>query len=743
MKSIKKNNNNIWMIGSFAILLLLFLLLLLSKVPGKFTYETIGIKETVALIRALDNDEKQIQYQTVLLKYQNEKEDSEATYGMLKEVLDILEPTKALSARLLDNVSDNKKIAEDEFYSIYENLIDEYGKKDVITLEEIKILGFATNVTQGSDILVTEKDSGGCDKELFKDYQGCISEAYVKRDGENIFYIAVKTVKEEKMEVPYLYVTGADDSGVHFWANGFEVILPCEKDVLFKNDSICSLQIEKGKIVYSETFTEKINDKVLSINDSSVKLEKLGSYEFAENMKIYKVFDGLSRGRLADVALGYEFVDFVLADGKVCACLIVANDKMEYIRVLIKNTDFMSNYHESVTLTCDSDFFLYKNGTEYKTGLSSEEINILTDELNTGDVIKIVPQILSGKITVKSINRNQGTPNYSGIIEVHKKDEGLVVINEVLLEEYLYTVVPSEMPAYYHEQALMAQAVCARTYAYTKMKNAGLKDLGAHLDDSTSFQVYNNIDEQVRTTNAVRNTLGQIVLKNNETMETMYYSTSCGMGSEGKPINKKENEYGQLSTNEEFEKYIQNVNVEDFEFSESFYRWNYENDLEAETLEKRMEECYNKNKNNILFYNEKSEFEASDKFKAMGKIKEIFIAERTDGGRAEKVVVQGSENIAMICGEYYIRYVLLNDNNIINKQDGKTATMSTLLPSAFFIIECAKKEGVVSSYKIIGGGYGHGNGMSQNGAGAMAKEGYLYEEILEMFYEDCEIKHIY
>ena len=98
-------------------------------------------------------------------------------------------------------------------------------------------------------------------------------------------------------------------------------------------------------------------------------------------------------------------------------------------------------------------------------------------------------------------------------------------VNEVLLEEYLYTVVPSEMPAYYHEQALMAQAVCARTYAYTKMKNAGLKDLGAHLDDSTSFQVYNNIDEQVRTTNAVRNTLGQIVLKNNETMETMYYST--------------------------------------------------------------------------------------------------------------------------------------------------------------------------------------------------------------------------
>ena len=97
----------------------------------------------------------------------------------------------------------------------------------------------------------------------------------------------------------------------------------------------------------------------------------------------------------------------------------------------------------------------------------------------------------------------------------------------------------------------------------------------------------------------------------------------------------------------------------------------------------------------------------------------------------------------MICGEYQIRYVLLNEDTIIYKQDGNSVSMSALLPSAFIKIETGQNNGSVIGYSIVGGGYGHGNGMSQNGAGNMAKEGYSYTDILTLFYEDCTIEQIY
>ena len=51
-------------------------------------------------------------------------------------------------------------------------------------------------------------------------------------------------------------------------------------------------------------------------------------------------------------------------------------------------------------------------------------------------------------------------------------------------------------------------------------------------------------------------------------------------------------------------------------------------------------------------------------------------------------------------------------------------------------------ENGIRSFKIYGGGYGHGVGMSQNGAQGMAKAGMGYEEILKFFYERTEVSEI-
>ena len=79
----------------------------------------------------------------------------------------------------------------------------------------------------------------------------------------------------------------------------------------------------------------------------------------------------------------------------------------------------------------------------------------------------------TGSIYHDEIKNWQNGTDYRGEIEILKEAEGYVVINELPVEEYLYSVVPSEMPASYPMEALKAQAICARTYAYLHIMSPG------------------------------------------------------------------------------------------------------------------------------------------------------------------------------------------------------------------------------------------------------------------------------
>ena len=92
-----------------------------------------------------------------------------------------------------------------------------------------------------------------------------------------------------------------------------------------------------------------------------------------------------------------------------------------------------------------------------------------------------------------------------------------------------------------------------------------------------------------------------------------------------------------------------------------------------------------------------------------------------------------------IISEYNIRAVLCDGVTRVVRQDGSEVSMPNLLPSAFFVIEPSHDKKNVVGYNIIGGGFGHGVGMSQNGAKNMALQGLGAEQILNFFYEGCEI----
>ncbi len=437
------------------------------------------------------------------------------------------------------------------------------------------------------------------------------------------------------------------------------------------------------------------------------------------------------------------------------------NIHKQKIRVLIKNTDYQSIYHEQVLLSSDTDYTLsFNNGEQeqfcrYKAG---EEVLIKPDcDFFYGHKVVVTPQVQTGKIILKNVHRNQGCPAYSGCIERFEDVGGIIAINEVDLEEYLYSVVPSEMPSSYPKEALCAQAVCARTYAYRHILQASYPRYEAHVDDSTSFQVYNNIPEQESTTDAVNETRGLLLYApDGEPAATFYYSASCGFGSDetvwktnetmngnylhSKRLCNSDAIDGKLMMDEEaFQTYIMQVNENDFEKDCGWYRWNYRVEhLNMQHIYDILCERYNENETLVLTKKEKNYIsEIPQKFKCL---KDIYIAARGPGGVADELVIETDNNTYKIISEHNIRYVLNSGENQVKLQDGKLIECKELLPSGFFILQTRKEKENVVGYSLIGGGFGHGAGMSQNCAKQMAVEGYSYEQILQFFFENCTIE---
>ena len=164
-----------------------------------------------------------------------------------------------------------------------------------------------------------------------------------------------------------------------------------------------------------------------------------------------------------------------------------------------------------------------------------------------------------------------------------------MIINELPLEEYLYSVVPSEMPWSYNYEALKAQAICARSFAYKHVMNNSYSEYGAHVDDSTSFQVYNNSEEQTVSNAAVDETYGQVLMHGSDIISAYFYSTSSGAtttstvwGSEypytHSVVLNVENQNLNLTNETIFDSFIR-TNYKTYDSEYPWYRWKVTFDL--------------------------------------------------------------------------------------------------------------------------------------------------------------------
>ncbi|MCD7862172.1 MAG: hypothetical protein LUG61_01345 [Lachnospiraceae bacterium] len=170
-----------------------------------------------------------------------------------------------------------------------------------------------------------------------------------------------------------------------------------------------------------------------------------------------------------------------------------------------------------------------------------------------------------------------------------------------------------------------------------------------------------------------------------------------------------------------------------------WYRWQAVNEaVDVSEMEKRLKERYVADPASVLTLNQNGSFSAKN-IKGIGTLTGVEVYERGEGGIVTSLLITGSENTYLVNREYNVRYVLCSTDVQITRQDGVTVDGNTLLPSGFFYILTTNSGQNGLSYTLCGGGYGHGVGMSQNGANQMALAGQSFQEILFFYFPDTRL----
>ena len=264
---------------------------------------------------------------------------------------------------------------------------------------------------------------------------------------------------------------------------------------------------------------------------------------------------------------------------------------------------------------------------------------------------------------------------YPAPLDIVRSGEGLAVVNEVPLEDYVVGVLRAEANEKWPLEMLRAQAVVARTYAAHHRNIAAGKPF--HILASTAHQQYaGRVPAASPIWGAVGETAGQVLLWEGEVFPAFYHTESGGYTEDPRMVFAARNMPA-----------LKPVRCEFSAGSPHFY-W---------SLDLRLAEL-----TDILRRNDVN----------VGGIAAIEISERTPSLRAAVVTVQGARSSARVRGNDFRRMI------------GYDTLKSTLFAVA-----------VNGEWaRFSGRGYGHGVGMCQWGAKGMAEQGYTARKILEFFY---------
>jgi stage II sporulation protein D len=286
----------------------------------------------------------------------------------------------------------------------------------------------------------------------------------------------------------------------------------------------------------------------------------------------------------------------------------------------------------------------------------------------------------SGNGTAVQSDDEKAVLQVSGLVQLVRRGKGLLVINEVDLEEYVKGVVPGEVSSAWHPEMLKVQAVAARTYAlYQHMLSASRDyDVAAGIQDQV-YRGRQGIDARVEE--AVESTRGLVVTHQGEPIYAAFSSTAAGLTEDAVIVWSKDLPY------------LKGVECP-FDVESPYYQWKAS--FRIDTLEKDLR---------------RQGF-------AVGTIATLTPLSHSRAGRVATLRILHSKGELILRGE-----------------DLRKAVGYTVVPSTQFTIESLGREVVLSGY-----GAGHAVGLCQWGAKELAELGYSFSSILRYFYPGTELQ---
>lgn len=412
------------------------------------------------------------------------------------------------------------------------------------------------------------------------------------------------------------------------------------------------------------------------------------------------------------------------------------------VRVGIGTNGFATYEWSDANIYATGEYELYNNKTYIGTFDGNDGIyvsmvgNIFVLKDSDGEVIEKVsgPVIIKtdfGFVGIRDLKRAGRDAVYRGQLELISNKKGkFYIVNQLEVEDYLKGVVPNEMPVSFGLEALKAQAVAARNYVLSPRVKA---NPNYDVVDSVASQVYFGADTEKELSNrAVDETFGIVALYDGDLILAQYSSTAGGytesfanafsdpftkkFPSDEKPYLVAQPDYGDIEPLYDNDAALEfyKKKHKSYDVKSPYFRW------EREWNGQEIQDAVQAN----ISAQSATGFitPAVKKGEMIGIIEELRVKKRGASGKIIELEIVTDDLTYTVQKELVIRRLLT--------KDGKA------LPSANVAFEHEYDEnGYLIYIKAYGGGFGHGVGMSQYGAGYMGSELHKsFDEILKHYY---------
>ena len=344
----------------------------------------------------------------------------------------------------------------------------------------------------------------------------------------------------------------------------------------------------------------------------------------------------------------------------------------------------------------------------------------LGDKTYQVDYLKVESK--QGVVSIKDDSQGEGKwRKYGGNFTLQPNAYGnYTLVNQVDIETYLRGVVPHEIGANVPRAAAEAQTIIARTYALrnTRRFQADNYELCA----TTHCQVYYGLTGTSPSSDrAIKATEGLVLTYNNELVDALYSSTSGGITSNFSDVWNGENrpylrpvidspqplwnfDQNTLESEENFKRFIA-LNQGFNETGRSLFRWRKRSSMIQLTKD-------------LKKYLERIKHPLS----SLESIEEMKIVSRSNSGRILQLDVMTDKGI-----------VKLEKNEVRSAFGPPRSTL-------FYLEPFYDQNQNLAGYAFVGGGFGHGVGLSQFGSYNLAQIGWSAEKILQFYYPNTKLE---